>query len=944
MATPVENACICKTCGASTEATSSGDLGCITCLLEIGLGPEAEERDGAFAAVPNQLGAYTIERHIDGSAWELGHGAMGVTYRAIDKALDRPVALKIINIDLGSRSAEARERFLREARAAAALRHPNVATAYQFGVREETGQFFYAMELVEGETLEECVRRLGPLDVLTTIDIALQVTAALEAAEKRGLVHRDLKPGNLMFVSSDDNGASTVKVIDFGIAKAVVEKTNAMALPPGGFVGTPAFASPEQFTNAPVDVRSDIYSLGATLWFLLTGHMLFSGRTIEEIRDARRSKPLPIDQLKAARVPRRFISLLISMLAIEPAARPAGARELGAKLQAIRTSITGRGKTAARFAVGAAFVALATIVAVRVFHSTPPKKTTPSVPEKSIAVLPFENLSHDPDNAYFAEGIKDEILTKLATVRDLKVISRTSTAGYQSKPDNLKSVAHELGVSTVLEGAVQNAGDKVRVNVQLIEARTDRQLWAKSYDRDLKDVLVVESEVSQEIVNALQANLSPSESHALASAGTRDAEAYDLFLRGEYELHQAVSALDVDAYDRGEAFYRQALTRDPNFAEGAAALVRTRLWRHWFISPLTSAELGEVKSIIDRALALAPNSPEAHCALGLLFYYGHRQYENALAEFNRTLELQPNNALARQYCAYVYRRRGEWERSLADLQRAQGLNPRHAVIAAEIGQTYGALRLWKNAERAQLRALAIDPHNTRAAFYLLNARLNATGDVDSAMRAVDGFPEVIKISLYGSGADTGGDVAGIISVRLYLGVIARHFTDAFQALEKEVVNDESGHLRQLAGRAILRVLAGQTEAAKLSGEEARPLLEARFRERPDDTFARTELSWVYLALGRNADALRLSRQAADLIPIEKDALTGPSFQVGLAQIEARAGAPEEAIKRLRRLLSIPAGEVASIARLKIDPVWDPIRNRSDFQQLLSGPEQIGPNK
>ena len=159
-----------------------------------------------------------------------------------------------------------------------------------------------------------------------------------------------------------------------------------------------------------------------------------------------------------------------------------------------------------------------------------------------------------------------------------------------------------------------------------------------------------------------------------------------------------------------------------------------------------------------------------------------------------------------------------------------------------------------------------------------------------------------------------------------------------------MVNDESGHLRQLAGRAILRVLAGQTEAAKLSGEEARPLLEARFRERPDDTFARTELSWVYLALGRNADALRLSRQAADLIPIEKDALTGPSFQVGLAQIEARAGAPEEAIKRLRRLLSIPAGEVASIARLKIDPVWDPIRNRSDFQQLLSGPEQIGPNK
>src|SRR5207247_6231774 len=222
-------------------------------------------------------------------------------YRAIDKALDRPVALKIINTDARVRGTEARERFMREARAAAALRHPNVATVYQFGVREETGQLFYAMELVEGETLEGRVRRLGRIDVVTTLDIALQVTAALAAAEERGLVHRDLKPGNLMLIGGGENGASTVKVIDFGVAKAVTEKTNAMSLTHGGFVGTPAFASPEQFTNVAVDVRSDIYSLGVTLWFLLSGQTPFGGRTIQEIRDARRSKPLPVDPLKAAR-------------------------------------------------------------------------------------------------------------------------------------------------------------------------------------------------------------------------------------------------------------------------------------------------------------------------------------------------------------------------------------------------------------------------------------------------------------------------------------------------------------------------------------------------------------------------------------------------------------------------------------------------------------------
>ena len=204
---PITNSArVCETCGSPIDTTSAGDLGCIACLIGTGLDAEAEQSDTTFTSAPDQLGAYTIEHHADGSAWELGHGAMGVTYRAIDKALDRPVALKIINTDRGSHSAEARERFMREARAAAALRHPNVATVYQFGVREETGQFFYAMELVEGETLEERVRRLGPLDVLTTIDIALQVTAALEAAEERGLVHRDLKPGNLMLVSPDDKG------------------------------------------------------------------------------------------------------------------------------------------------------------------------------------------------------------------------------------------------------------------------------------------------------------------------------------------------------------------------------------------------------------------------------------------------------------------------------------------------------------------------------------------------------------------------------------------------------------------------------------------------------------------------------------------------------------------------------------------------------------------
>jgi TolB-like protein/Flp pilus assembly protein TadD len=574
------------------------------------------------------------------------------------------------------------------------------------------------------------------------------------------------------------------------------------------------------------------------------------------------------------------------------------------------------------------------------FEGGRPAAAARSQPAKSIAILPFENLSEERANAYFAEGVQDEILTRLSAVRDLKVISRTSTEKYQSKPDNLKAVAQELGVSSILEGAVQRAGDKVRVNVQLIDAQTDSHLWAKSYDRELRDVLSVESEVAAEIADSLKANLSPTESKVMAAPRTQKTEAYDLFLRGEYELHQGQSSLAVDAFDHADAFYRQALIQDPNFVQASAALAYARLYRHWFLAPLAPPELEEVKSIIDRALAVSPDSPEAHIALGLFFYWGHRQYDKALAEFNRTLELQPNNALAQQFRGWVYRRRGEWERAIADIRRAEELDPRDPQIPANLGAIYAELRLWKDAERVELRALALDPHNVVAADFLARFRLNATGDIESARQAFNSAPEEKRITA----RSFQGDVAAITGISVYLDVMERRFSDALQAFEAEGSNGDIERTRQLAGQAVLQLLAGQTEAAKSTGEEALPLLEARLRERPDDSFATTELAWVYLALGRNADALRVAREAAASIPIEKDAVTGPAFQVGLAQVEARGGAPDEAIKRLRLLLSIPAGTDISIARLKIDPVWDPIRNRPDFQQLLTGTELIGPNK
>jgi serine/threonine-protein kinase len=915
------------------------------CLLRVGFDDVEEPNEAPLSSVTDRLGNYRIERHDDGTPWELGRGAMGITYRAVDTSLQRPVALKLIDSEWVKRGAEARERFMREARAAAALRHPNIATVYHFGIREENGQCFCAMELVEGETLEMRVRRTGPLDALTTIDIALQVSSALATAEKQGLVHRDLKPANLMLVAEapDANDSSpgktekadtVVKVIDFGVAKALVEKPDAMGLTHGGFVGTPAFASPEQFTNAPVDVRSDVYSLGGTLWYLLTGKRPFQGTTIEQIRTSH-SHALPIEQLKAARAPARLITLLASMLAVEPASRP-GVRALTSKLQECRDQFLDRWKIPRRLALAAAVIALASAVALPVFRRSQEQASPANVPAKSIAVLPFENLNADQSNPHFAEGIQDQILTKLASVADLKVISRISTEKYGSKPRDLRSVSKELGVATVLQGTVQKDGERVRVNVELIDAGSDRRVWTKNYDSDLRDVFAIQSEISQEIGNALRAKLSASEEVVLAAAATRDPEAYDLFLRGEYEQRRGESLTSAEALDRAAGFYRRALSLDPSFALAAARLARNLLWSHWVITPLTSVELEEVKTLVDGALAIAPDFAESHVSLGLFHYLGHRQYEQALPAFQRALELQPNHADARKFSGYVYRRMGQWERSLVEMARAEELDPRDEAIPANIAASYVNLRQWNDAKRAASRSLTLHPHNQVGLRNLFLSCVNGDGRTDAARRVIGSLPSGVTLTTNA----VRGSVSNIIEDFSYLHVLERDFAGALQHGKNEN-DDPRKRVSRLVARVAIRVLAGDTAGEKAESEEACALMEGRLRERPDDGFAMTQLSWVYLALGRKADALRMAHRAADWLPIEKDAFGGPSFAVGLAQIQAHTGEAPEAVKTLRHLLSIPAGIAVSLNRLKIDPVWDPIRSVPEFQQLLAGREEIG---
>src|SRR5215469_7326560 len=744
----------------------------------VGLATRIIENRQGPSFVGRTFGHYKISESI-------GSGGMGEVYLATDITAGRKAALKLLPVRFAS-DTERLKRFQQEAQAVVALNHPNILTVYEIGKDHST--HYIASELIEGETLRQRLTR-GGMQLSEAVDIAIQVASALAAAHRAGIVHRDVKPENIMLRPD-----GYVKVLDFGIAK-LAEQEVPVTMPRdqalllvetnlGSILGTVRYMSPEQARGAPVDKRTDVWSLGAVLYQMVTGRAPFTGDTPREVMAAiLATEPPPLSNY-IAQVPGELQQIVSKALRKDPQKRYQNANQMLEALKGLRRKLefesffmsgffdeVKRRKVyrvaAAYIIVAAGIIQLASaafpawelpnwalrLVIVSLLIGFPLAlilgwafditsqgiRVTPTAArgehrrrnvimlaaagviisatagffllprlsahkiDKSIAVLPFQNLSEDKANAYFAEGIQNEILTRLATVRDLKVISHTSTVKYQSKPENLQAVAQELGVSTVLEGAVQRAGDKVRVNVQLIDARADTHLWAKSYDRDLKDVLGVESEVSEEIAEALQANLLPSESHAISARRTPDTEAYDLFLRGEYEFRQAQSNPTSEAaYDRADAFYRQALVRDPNFVEAAAELAQSRLTRHWFVSPLTVAHSVEVKSLIDHALALAPNSPEAHLALGLFFYWGHRQYENALTEFKRTLELQPNNALARLYCGLVYRRRGEWERSLVDTQRAQELDPRAASIPATIGETYEALRQWKDAERLEL--------------------------------------------------------------------------------------------------------------------------------------------------------------------------------------------------------------------------------------------------
>ena len=893
---------------------------CVGCLLRIGLDVPSDPKSSADFR--RCFGDFEIACREDGSLWELGRGAMGVTYRAMDTVLHRTVALKVIGmLDGLAKSPSIRERFLREARSAASLHHPNVAEVFQFGTSPETDQVYYAMELIDGETLEDRVRREGPLGVDAALEIAVQVARALAAAADQGLVHRDVKPGNIMLSHPDVPTTLRATVIDFGLAKAVNGAGNGARSTHGGFIGTPAFASPEQFRGEPADARSDIYALGATLWFALTGRAPFTGNTMDELRDHPARAVLPVKQLTARKVPPPLVNVLRSALALDPAARPASTRELLTALEACRRRRGGR-------AMGTVLaVAALGIVAVLWWTDRRPPSMPAAVTDKSIAVLPFDNFSEDKNSAFFADGVQDEVLTDLAKVADLKVISRSSVMQYKAaRQRNVREIGKALGVAYVVEGSVQRAGNKIRVTAQLIDARTDTHKWAEHYDRDLSDVFAIQSRIARQIAEQLRITLAPSERGTLAQPPTMNLKAYQLYVEAQF-----INAFDdMRGAEKSMALkvelLKEATRLDTDFALAYCALASTQIDFEDLVGDQTHLALA--RTAVDTALRLRPELGEVHRELARYFIHA-KDFGQATDQLAIARRMLPNDAEVLRLAGDVESMQNHWDAAVGDLNKGHSLDPRDEGIVADLGWVYEALRQYGDWERL-LRNFA--PASAQQGYWiqerLAQIKLD-DGDPGAAQAILDKVPLDDNTS------------NNIWFVRFDAALYMRDYAAARRVIAATPVQSPcvvfngvyDGDPPQSWADGLVARLCGDEAKAKAAFTAARIHADAVLGDHPKDEWYYSQVSILDAELGRKDQAIAEAQAAVACLPIAKDALSGPWFAKNLALIYAWTGEHDLALKQLEILVRIPG--FPAYGDLRFNPMWDALRGDPRFEAMTA---------
>ena len=547
--------------------------------------------------------------------------------------------------------------------------------------------------------------------------------------------------------------------------------------------------------------------------------------------------------------------------------------------------------------------------------------------DKSVAVLPFQNLSSDPQNAYFADGIQEEVLTRLAKIADLKVISRASTQQYQSEPGNLAEIAKQLGVANILEGSVQKAGNQVRVNVHLVNVQTGSQLWAETYDRKLSDIFALETEIAKGIAESLQATLTGREEQALAANPTNNPEAYDAYLRGL--AFEARSNYSSDALFNAIDFYGLAVQLDPNFALAWARLSGAHALLYFNRGEATAARRDAAKEALEHAQKLQPNAPETLLFVGYYQYWVQRDYELAKTTFEHVSKMLPGKSEVSYALGAIARREGHWAESVAYWERGLALDPRNTALLIEVAWTYVALRQFPTALKLYDRALEILPDEL--SLMALKASIyQAKGNLQEAAKLL------VQVN-----AQTNSDAA--VRIKLAQFRLERNQTEAIRFVQARqarlhFTSPMDQGIKQ-GGLALIQRVAGDIASAKAAAEQARNTLEPLSKDQPENAFVAAALAVAYAILDEKSSALSEAQRAITLVPSSKDRLSGPGFEENLALVEMIIGENSRAISTLTRLLQTPYGgwlynpAPVTPALLRLDPLWDPLRADPAFQKL-----------
>jgi serine/threonine protein kinase/predicted Zn-dependent protease len=875
----------------------------------------------------------------------LGRGGMGIVWLARDEELEREVALKFFP-DLIIRDSAALSELKRETKRCLELTHPHIVRVYDFVHDERSGCI--SMEYVDGETLASlCCQKEQKVFEPAELSVWVgQLCEALHYAHHRAhIVHRDLKPANLMV-----NRRGNLKVQDFGIAHRLGDSLSRLTMEQQqGSSGTLVYMSPQQLDGDRGTPLDDIYSLGATLYDLLTSKPPFySGNIDRQVHDrvapsmTERRKELDIEP---ALVPQAWEDLVAACLAKDPSRRPQSGAEVAQRLQLVSGQTTIRkapGKSSNRKELLIGGITAISVLALAGLYFGVLKQqakqvsSAPAIPEKSIAVLPFENQSEEKANAYFADGIQDEILTRLSKIADLKVISRTSTQHYKSAPGNLPQIAKELGVAHILEGSVQKVVDQVRVNVQLVNAQTDSHLWADTYDRKLTDIFGVESEIAKRIAESLQAKLTGREEQALAVKPTNNPEAYDAYLRGlAFEARSVYSLLSIDLVWKAVGSYDRAVQLDPNFALAWARLSRADALLYFNGEDTTPhSRRDAAKGALENAQKLQPDSPETLLALGYFQYRVLRDYGAAKTTFERVSKLLPGSSEVPKALGYVRRREGYWDESIAYFQQALALDPRNVELLIDTASTYGMLRKFPAALELYDRALDITPNDPD-----LMAAKAGIYQAEGNLKKAAGF--LSEINWQTPSEDT-------LAIKVGQLRLERNYGEAVRLLQLRQAQFHFGSER-VKGReqvllAFTQRLAGDAAGAKATAEQARNTLEQLYRDQPDNAFVAAPLSQTYAAMGEKDSAVKEAERAIMLLPRAKDPVTGPALEQNLAFIQMLFSENSRAISTLTQLLQTPYNNtffappmVVTPALLRLDPFWDPLRSDPRFQKLAASP-------